>query len=91
MRALHARRQASRRAGDRGELAVVSSTRDDLVGRTTRGIFRDLMTGSTVGAIETAFQDEGFAPNPDCHYQQGPGVVPVWGEVSGFDVCGVAC
>ena len=29
----------------------------DLVGRTTRGIFRDLMTDSTVGAINTAFQD----------------------------------
>jgi hypothetical protein len=41
----------------------------DLVGRTTRGIFRDLMTSSTVGAIEAAFQDEGFAPNPDCAYQ----------------------
>jgi hypothetical protein len=41
----------------------------DLVGRTTRGIFRDLMTDSTVGAINTAFQDEGFAPNPDCRYE----------------------
>lgn len=41
----------------------------DLVGRTTRGIFRDLMTDSTVGAIGTAFQDESFAPNPDCAYQ----------------------
>lgn len=41
----------------------------DLVGRTTRGIFRDLMTDSTVGAIATAFQDEGFAPNPDCTYE----------------------
>jgi hypothetical protein len=38
----------------------------DLVGRTTRGIFRDLTTDGTVGAIATAFQDEGFAPNPDC-------------------------
>jgi hypothetical protein len=27
------------------------------------------MTGSTVGAISTAFQDEGFAPNPDCTYE----------------------
>lgn len=41
----------------------------DLVGRTTRGIFRDLMTDSTIGAINTAFQDEGFAPNPDCRYE----------------------
>jgi hypothetical protein len=41
----------------------------DLVGRTTRGIFRDLMTDSTVGAINTTFQDEGFAPNPDCRYE----------------------
>jgi hypothetical protein len=41
----------------------------DLVGRTTRGVFRDLMTDSTVGAINTAFQDEGFAPNPDCRYE----------------------
>ena len=41
----------------------------DLVARTTRGIFRDLMTGSTVGAIGAAFQDEGFAPNPECTYR----------------------
>jgi len=41
----------------------------DLVGRTTRGVFHDLMTDSTVGAINTAFQDEGFAPDPDCRYQ----------------------
>jgi hypothetical protein len=27
------------------------------------------MTHSTVGEIATAFQDEGFAPNPDCRYQ----------------------
>lgn len=27
------------------------------------------MTDSTLGAISTAFQDEGFAPNPDCHYE----------------------
>jgi hypothetical protein len=26
------------------------------------------MTGSTVGAISSAFQDEGFAPNPDYRY-----------------------
>ena len=41
----------------------------DLVSRTTRGLFRDLMTGSTVGAIGAAFQDELFAPNPDSTYQ----------------------
>ena len=41
----------------------------DLVGRTTRGVFRDLMTDSTVGAINTAFQDEGFTPDPDCRYE----------------------
>lgn len=41
----------------------------DLVGSTTRGIFRDLMTDSTVSAISTAFQDEGFAPDPDCRYE----------------------
>lgn len=41
----------------------------ELVSRTTRGLFRDLMTGSTVGAIGAAFQDELFAPNPDCTYQ----------------------
>jgi hypothetical protein len=28
----------------------------DLVGRPTRGVFRDLMTDSTVGAINTAFK-----------------------------------
>jgi len=40
----------------------------DLVGRTARGVFRDLMTNSTVGAISTAFQDEGFAADPDWLY-----------------------
>ena len=42
---------------------------DALISRTTRGLFRSLMTGSTVGKIGAAFQDEGFAPNPDCAYQ----------------------
>lgn len=41
----------------------------DLIERTTRGIFRDLMTDSTKPGIGAAFQDEGFAPNPDCTYQ----------------------
>ena len=45
------------------------STMTDLVGRTTRGVFRDLMTDSTVGAINTAFQDEGFTPDPECRYE----------------------
>jgi hypothetical protein len=27
------------------------------------------MTGSTVGEIGAAFQDEGFAPDPDCTYE----------------------
>lgn len=40
----------------------------ELLSRTTRGLFRDLMAGSTVGRIAAAFQDEGFAPNPDCTY-----------------------
>jgi hypothetical protein len=31
-------------------------------------LFRDLMTDSTWGAIGAAFEDEGFAPNPDCTY-----------------------
>src|ERR1035441_5874447 len=42
---------------------------DEMVSRTTRGLFRSLMTGSTVGEIGAAFQDEGFAPDPDCTYQ----------------------
>ena len=42
---------------------------NDLINGTTRGLFRDLMTDSTVGAISTAFQDEGFAPDPDSAYQ----------------------
>lgn len=41
----------------------------DLISRTTRGLFRDLMTGSTLGEIGAAFQDELFAPNPDSTYQ----------------------
>ena len=40
-----------------------------LITRTTGGIFRDLMTDSTVGTISAAFQDEGFAPNPGGTYQ----------------------
>ena len=42
---------------------------DELISRTTRGLFRSLTTGSTVGEIAAAFQDEGFAPNPDCAYE----------------------
>jgi hypothetical protein len=34
---------------------------DELISRTTRGLFRSLMTGSTLGEIATAFQDEGIA------------------------------
>lgn len=41
------------------------SRRRDLISRTTRGLFRDLMIGSTLGEIGAAFQDELFAPNPD--------------------------
>ena len=41
----------------------------DLVTRGTRGRFRTLATDSTVGAISTAFQDEGFAPNHDSTYE----------------------
>lgn len=47
----------------------MSSARRDLVSTTTRGLFRDLMTDSTVNVIATAFQDEGFAPHPDCAYE----------------------
>jgi hypothetical protein len=42
---------------------------DELISRTTRGLFRNLMTSSTLGLIADAFQDEGFAPNPDCTYE----------------------
>lgn len=41
----------------------------DLISRSTRGLFRDLMTGSTLGEIGSAFQDEGFAPSTTCTYQ----------------------
>ena len=41
----------------------------DLISRTSRGLFRDLMTATTIGAIGAAFQDELFAPNPDSTYQ----------------------
>ncbi|QYN19658.1 hypothetical protein [Amycolatopsis sp. DSM 110486] len=40
----------------------------DLISSGTRGQFRDLMTNSTLAAIRSAFQDEGFAPNPDTRY-----------------------
>jgi hypothetical protein len=41
----------------------------ELISRTTRGLFRDLMTDSTVGEIGAAFQDELIAPNADSTYQ----------------------
>ncbi|MEV7010232.1 abortive infection family protein [Streptosporangium sp. NPDC051022] len=41
----------------------------ELISRTTRGLFRDLMTGVTVGEIEAAFQDELFAPSTTSTYQ----------------------
>ncbi len=41
----------------------------DLISRTIRGLFRDLMTSSTLGEIGAAFQDELFAPNPDSTYE----------------------
>src|SRR5258708_40195896 len=41
-----------------------TSVADELISRTTRGLFRDLMTGTTLGEIGAAFQDEGYAPNP---------------------------
>jgi hypothetical protein len=37
----------------------------DLISRTTRGMFRSLMTSSTWGQIGAAFEDEGFAPGSD--------------------------
>lgn len=40
----------------------------ELIGLTRRGMFRDPMTDSTYGAISKAFQDGGFAPNPDSTY-----------------------
>jgi hypothetical protein len=40
-----------------------------LVSSGARGAFRTLVTNSSVGAIATAFQDEGFAPNPDSRYE----------------------
>ncbi|WP_261566653.1 abortive infection family protein [Frankia gtarii] len=41
----------------------------DLVSRPTRNLFRTLMTGSTYGEIDRAFQDEGFAPSTTCTYE----------------------
>lgn len=41
----------------------------ELISAGTRGRFRDLMTSSTYGEISAAFQDEGFAPSPDCTYE----------------------
>lgn len=43
----------------------------ELISRSTRGRFRTLMTASTDGQIRAAFQDEGFAPNPDSSWDDG--------------------
>lgn len=48
----------------------MSPTRQ-LISSTARGRFRDLTTGSTHGRIIAAFQDEGFAPNPDSTWDDG--------------------
>lgn len=40
-----------------------------LISTGTRGLFRRLMTDSTIGEIEQAFYDEGFTPVPDPTYQ----------------------
>jgi len=48
----------------------------ELISRTTRGLFRDLMTNSTVGRIGAAFQDEGFAPSSDCTYTTAVSAAP---------------
>jgi hypothetical protein len=45
--------------------------RHELVSSGTRGRFRDLMTDCTYAQTSTAFQDEGFAPNPDCTWDDG--------------------
>jgi hypothetical protein len=42
---------------------------DELISRTTRGLFRSLMTGTTLSEISAAFEDEGIAPNPDSSYE----------------------
>jgi hypothetical protein len=43
--------------------------RNELISPGTRGIFRDLMTDSTFGAITSAFLDEGFSPDETISYQ----------------------
>lgn len=47
------------------------SARRELITSTTRGQFRDLMTDSTFARISAAFQDEHFAPDPDCEWDDG--------------------
>jgi hypothetical protein len=41
----------------------------DLISTGTRGLFRNLMTDSTVNTISSAFHDEGFAASPGCTYE----------------------
>ncbi len=43
----------------------------ELVSLGTRNRLRELMAGSTQRLIETAFQNEGFAPDPDCTWDDG--------------------
>lgn len=43
----------------------------ELVTLGTRNRFRELMTNSTHRAITTAFQNEGFAPDPECTWDDG--------------------
>ena len=41
----------------------------ELISRTTRGLFRDLMSDTSWQSINAAFQDEGFAPSTTSTYQ----------------------
>lgn len=43
----------------------------ELISKTTRGQFREMTTGSTHGRIVAAFQDEGFAPDPESTWDDG--------------------
>jgi hypothetical protein len=50
-------------------MALCGESMTDLVSARTRSRFRDLATNSTLGEIDRAFEDEGFAPNVESTYQ----------------------
>jgi hypothetical protein len=57
------------RTQGQGPARIPPVARRELISPATRGLFRDLMTGSTWGEISSAFSDEGFRADETISYE----------------------